>query len=187
MRRRRTIVLALVGLAVAVVVSAIAAVVGWDLLKPGGRTIPPLAPSDQRATSILVEKQARRMTLLRNGIALKRYDISLGGDPIGHKRQEGDSRTPEGRYLIDFKNDRSRFHLSMRVSYPNAADRESARKRGVPPGSDIMIHGLPNGLGWLGRWQLARDWTDGCIAVTNSEVEEIWSVVDVGTPIEIKP
>jgi murein L,D-transpeptidase YafK len=183
MPRARTIVLTVVGLAVVTV----AAVVGWDLLKPAGLTIPPLAAPDQRATSILVEKQARRMTLLRNGTALKRYDISLGGDPVGHKQQEGDSRTPEGRYLVDFKNDRSRFHLSMRVSYPNANDRERARRRGVPPGSDIMIHGLPNGLGWLGRWQLARDWTDGCIAVTNTEVEEIWSIVDVGTPIEIRP
>ena len=185
MLRRRTIILALAGLAVVGIVAV--GIVGWDLLKPGDRKIPPLASPDRRATSILVEKQARRMTLLRHGTALKTYDISLGGDPVGHKQQEGDSRTPEGRYVIDFKNDRSRFHLSMRVSYPNAADRESARKRGVPPGSDIMIHGLPNGLGWLGRWQLARDWTDGCIAVTNSEVEEIWSVVDVGTPIEIKP
>jgi len=186
MPRRRTIVLALACLA-GVVVVAVAAVVGWDMLQPAGRTIPPLAPADQRATAILVEKQARRMTLLRNGAALKRYDISLGGDPVGHKQQEGDSRTPEGRYVIDFKNDRSRFHLSMRVSYPNAGDRESARKRGVPPGSDIMIHGLPNGLGWLGRWQLARDWTDGCIAVTNPQVEEIWAMIEVGTPIEIRP
>ena len=112
MPRARTIVLTVVGLAVVTV----AAVVGWDLLKPAGLTIPPLAAPDQRATSILVEKQARRMTLLRNGTALKRYDISLGGDPVGHKQQEGDSRTPEGRYLVDFKNDRSRFHLSMRVS-----------------------------------------------------------------------
>jgi murein L,D-transpeptidase YafK len=172
--------------AIALVAIAVVSIVGWDLIKPA-RRIPQPVPPEQRANAILVEKQARRMTLMRDGKALKAYDVSLGGDPIGHKQQEGDSRTPEGRYIIDFKNERSRFHLSMRVSYPDSKDRESARKRGVPPGSDIMIHGLPNGMGFIGRLSLARDWTDGCIAVTNAEVEEIWSMVEVGTPIEIRP
>ena len=181
MSRRGLLVVAIALLAIAAV-----SIVGWDLIKPG-RRIPQPVPPEQRANAILVEKQARRLTLLRDGARLKTYAVSLGGDPIGHKQQEGDSRTPEGRYVIDFKNERSRFHLSMRVSYPNSDDRESARKRGVPAGSDIMIHGLPNGMGFIGRLALARDWTDGCIAVTNSEVEEIWSMVEVGTPIEIRP
>jgi murein L,D-transpeptidase YafK len=180
MRRR------LVILAIACLVVIGAGLVAWDWLKPG-RKVPAPVPPEQRANAILVEKQARRLTLLRDSKPLKTYAVSLGGDPIGHKQQEGDSRTPEGRYLIDFKNERSRFHLSMRVSYPSSDDRESARKRGVPPGSDIMIHGLPNGMGFIGRLSLARDWTDGCIAVTNTEVEEIWSMVEVGTPIEIRP
>lgn len=173
-------------LTIAVAALGIAAVVGWDFLKFGRRAPPEVAPG-QRATSILVEKEQRRMTLLRNGTPIKTYAVSLGGDPLGHKLQEGDRRTPEGAYKIDFKNQRSRFHLALRISYPEAADREQARRRGVSPGSDIMIHGLPNGMGWFQRWHLARDWTDGCIAVTNSEIEEIWALVDVGTAIEIRP
>jgi murein L,D-transpeptidase YafK len=115
------------------------------------------------------------------------YPISLGGNPLGHKQQEGDQRTPEGFYAIDFKNARSRFHLALRVSYPNAQDRERAATKGVPPGGDIMIHGLPNGLGWLGAIHRSRDWTDGCAAVTNQQIEEIWSLVDIGTRVEIRP
>jgi murein L,D-transpeptidase YafK len=173
-------------LVVATAVLLIAAVVGWDFVKLGRRVPQEIAP-DERATSILVEKQKRRMTLLRNGTPIKTYAVSLGGDPTGHKLKEGDGRTPEGAYQIDFKNQRSRFHLALRISYPEAADREQARRRGVPPGGDIMIHGLPNGLGWFQRWHLARDWTDGCIAVTNAEIEEIWALVNVGTAIEIRP
>jgi murein L,D-transpeptidase YafK len=164
----------------------IAVVVMWDALKLD-RTIPPLAPIEQRADKILVDKAARRMTLLKDGTTLRSYDVSLGSAPVGHKQQEGDGRTPEGLYTIDFRNARSRFHLSLRVSYPDAQDREAARQRGVPPGGDIMIHGLPRGLGLLGDLHLARDWTDGCIAVTNREIEEIWALVDTGTVIEIRP
>jgi murein L,D-transpeptidase YafK len=170
----------------AVAILAAVTIAGWDFLQLG-RHIPSLAPPAERATLVVVDKVARRLTILRSGKPLKTYEMALGGNPTGHKQQEGDSRTPEGRYAIDFKNPHSRFHLSLRISYPNAADRERARKRGVPPGSDIMIHGLPNGLGWLGSLYLFRDWTDGCIAVTNRQVEEIWSMVDVGTPVEIRP
>jgi murein L,D-transpeptidase YafK len=162
------------------------AMVAWDFVKLNRKT-PPLAAADGRATSILIDKQARRLTLLRHDAVLKTYDIALGTNPVGHKQQEGDRRTPEGTYAIDFKNQRSRFHLALRISYPNAADRERAHSQGVPPGSDIMIHGVRNGLGWLGRWHLGRDWTDGCAAVTNTEIEEIWAMVDVGTPVTIKP
>lgn len=145
------------------------------------------APAGERATRILVEKSARTLSLLRNGTIIKSYRMALGGNPVGTKRREGDSKTPEGRYKIDFKNNASRFHLSLRISYPDAEDRKQAAAAGAPPGGDIFIHGLPNGLGWLGAAHRARDWTDGCIAVTNEEIEEIWSLVETGTPIEIRP
>lgn len=170
----------------AVVAAALVVLIGWDFAQFGRRAPPPAAP-DARATTILVEKQSRRMTLLHNRTPIKSYAISLGGSPVGQKRQEGDGRTPEGAYKIDFKNQHSRFHLALRISYPEPADRDQAKARGVSPGGDIMIHGLPNGLGWLQKFHLWHDWTDGCIAVTNSEVEEIWSMVDVGTAVEIKP
>lgn len=170
----------LVGLVAFVAVAAVA----WDLLS---RSVPAMRPAAERATTIIVDKSARRMSLLRNERVIKTYDISLGSDPLGHKQQEGDGRTPEGAYAIDFKNARSRYHLALRMSYPDNKDRDGAKARGVPPGSDIMIHGLPNGLGFLRKLHLMRDWTDGCVAVTNSEVAEIWSLVDVGTTIQINP
>ena len=120
------------------------------------------------------------MQLLRDGKVLRTYRIALGDAPVGHKRQQGDERTPEGDYTISFRNAKSRFHLSLRVSYPNAADRAQAAARGVDPGGDIMIHGnTPPGY--------TGDWTDGCIAVTDAEIEEIWRLVPVGTPIRIDP
>jgi murein L,D-transpeptidase YafK len=160
--------------------------IAWDFTQLDRRIPSQLAP-DARATSVIVEKHNRRMTLLKDGAAMRTYAISLGGDPVGAKHQEGDGRTPEGAYKIDFKNERSRFHLALRISYPGTADRDQARQRGVSPGSDIMIHGLPNGLGWLRSLHLRRDWTDGCVAVTNAEIEEIWAMVDVGTPVDIRP
>jgi murein L,D-transpeptidase YafK len=173
------------GLAI-VALLLVVALAGWDFFKPG-RQIPQLADQASRATSIVVEKQSRQLTLLRNDKVIKTYRVSLGGDPIGHKLREGDSRTPEGDYTIDSKNRRSRFHLALHISFPDAEDRTRAAQNGVPPGSDIMVHGLPNGLGWLGGLHLHRDWTDGCIAVTNAEMEEIWALVDSDTPIQIKP
>lgn len=141
---------------------------------------PALAPSAERADEIRVDKSERRMQLLRDGKVIKTYKILLGDAPVGHKRQQGDERTPEGRYRISFRNEKSRFHLSLRVSYPNDADRANARARGVDPGGDIMIHGgTPPGY-----W---RDWTDGCIALTNRQVEEVWRLVPVGTAILISP
>ena len=141
---------------------------------------PPLAPAAERVDEIRVDKSERRMTLLRDGRIVKSYRILLGDAPVGHKRQQGDERTPEGRYRITFRNDKSRFHLSLRVSYPNEADRRQARARGVDPGGDIMIHGgTPPGY--------SRDWTDGCIALSDAQIEEVWRLVPVGTPIEISP
>ena len=154
---------------------------------PGAAAAPQLEPREARATLVLVEKAERRLSLIRDEVVIRTYHVALGGDPTGPKRREGDSRTPEGHYKIDFKNQSSRFHLSLRVSYPDDRDRARAQSENVSPGGDIMIHGLPNGLGWLGASHLAYDWTDGCIAVTNAEIEEIWSLIDVGTPIEIRP
>ncbi len=144
------------------------------------RTPPAMAPAEQRADRIVVFKSERRMRLMREGKTIRHYSILLGDAPTGHKRQQGDERTPEGEYRISGRNPNSRFHLSLRVSYPNDADRRQARARGVDPGGDIMIHGgTPPGY--------ARDWTDGCIAVTDAQIEEIWSLVPNGTPIRIEP
>lgn len=141
---------------------------------------PALAPVGERADEIRVDKSERRMQLLRGGTVIRTYRILLGDAPVGHKRQQGDERTPEGRYRITFRNDKSRFHLSLRVSYPNEADRAQALARGVDPGGDIMIHGgTPPGYG--------SDWTDGCIALTDREIEEVWRLVPVNTPISIDP
>jgi murein L,D-transpeptidase YafK len=104
---------------------------------------------------------------------------------VGHKQQEGDERTPEGKYLLDYKKDDSAFYKAIHISYPNQNDIENAKKRGVSPGGLIMIHGQRNGLGWLSFASQFFNWTNGCIAVTNSEMEEIWLAVDAGTPIEI--
>ena len=176
---------AILGLGLLLVVT-LGALVAWDMLKVT-RTPPALAAPEERATLVRIEKQARRLTLLRGDAMLGTYEVSLGSYPTGHKQREGDGRTPEGRYAIDFKHPRSRFHLALRVSYPGPQDRQAAAARDEKPGSDIMIHGLRNGLGWLAPLHLAYDWTDGCVAVTNREIEEIWSRVDVGTTVEIKP
>jgi murein L,D-transpeptidase YafK len=132
-------------------------------------------------------KSERRLLLLRDKETLKAYTIVLGRETHGHKMREGDGRTPEGNYRLDWRNPNSRFHLSLHISYPDDADRARAAGAGVPPGGDIMIHGLRNGLGWIGKLHRFVDWTDGCIALTNREIEEIWRAVDDGTPIEIRP
>nr|WP_084651277.1 L,D-transpeptidase family protein [Bosea sp. BIWAKO-01] len=151
------------------------------------RTVPELAAPHEQATRVLIEKAARQLTLERDGRVLARYSVALGSDPVGDKAKEGDGRTPEGVYDIDFKHPRSRYHLALRISYPDRLDREDAKRAGVAPGGDIMIHGIRNGLGWLGRLHLSRDWTDGCIAVTNAEIRGIWARVAQGTRVEIRP
>jgi murein L,D-transpeptidase YafK len=139
------------------------------------------------ADRIIVHKKTRTMELVHSGQVFKTYKIALGGDPVGPKARQGDHRTPEGLYVIDGRNSMSQFHRSLHISYPNAVDRERARKLGVSSGGDIFIHGLPNGYGFIGAAHRARDWTDGCIAVTNQEIEEIWRLVRNGTPVEIQP
>lgn len=121
------------------------------------------------------------------GSNFKKYYIALGRSPIGHKRREGDGRTPEGLYRVDSRKLGSAFHLALHISYPNSRDMDAARKKGINPGGAIMIHGLRNGLGWVGRLHRVVDCTAGCIALTDWEVEELWRAVPDGTPIEIRP
>ncbi|WP_231712630.1 L,D-transpeptidase family protein [Vineibacter terrae] len=151
------------------------------------RPVPDPAPAGRQADLVEVRKAERRLTLSRGGRVLRVYRVALGFAPVGHKQQEGDGRTPEGAYTIDWRNPRSRFHLSLHVSYPGSADRAQAQAAGVDPGGDIMIHGQPNEHGWLAWWRQRRDWTAGCIAVTNAQMREIWSLVPDGTLIIISP
>ncbi|MGB8131799.1 MAG: L,D-transpeptidase family protein [Candidatus Angelobacter sp.] len=140
-----------------------------------------------QADKIVILKSARTMTLLSGGKVLKIYKVALGSVPIGPKRVEGDHKTPEGDYIIDAKNSHSQFDLSLHISYPSAADQQRARSLGARPGGAIMIHGLARPFAYLGVLHRQVDWTDGCIAVTNAEIEEIWKLVPVGTTVEIRP
>lgn len=140
-----------------------------------------------QADKIVVMKSERTMLLLKGGEVLKTYKVALGKNPVGHKMRMGDRKTPEGEYLIDRRNAKSRFYRALHISYPNARDIENARALGVEPGRDIMIHGLPKGYDDLGKWHRTYDWTKGCIAVTNNEIDEIWTMVSDGTTIEIRP
>lgn len=136
---------------------------------------------------VLIEKEKRRLTLISEGEAIKTYKIALGGDPVGPKERQGDNKTPEGIYTIASRNRDSEYHLSLRISYPNEKDVMRAKELGVSPGADIMIHGIKNGLSWVGGFHTQIDWTEGCIAVTNREMEEIARLVPNGTPVEIRP
>ena len=143
-------------------------------------------PSSAVADKVVVLKSERKLMLMKNDKLLKTYRIALGTDPLGPKTRQGDHKTPEGRYLLDRHNQRSQFHRSIHISYPNADDRTRARRLGVSPGGDIFLHGLPNGYEPSDN-QTFEDWTDGCIAVTDPEIDEIFRAVPDGTPIEIKP
>jgi murein L,D-transpeptidase YafK len=137
------------------------------------------------ADFVLVDKSDRTLTLFAQGQVYRRYDgVQLGGAPHGPKRVEGDRRTPEGRYSIDYGNPASAYYLSLHISYPNAADSAQAASAGYSPGGEIFIHGQPN---WLESGRMTGDWTDGCIALSNAEMEELWRLVPDGTPIEIRP
>jgi murein L,D-transpeptidase YafK len=142
-------------------------------------------PENVTADKILIEKSKRRLTLLNNNTPLKTYVISLGKEPVGKKTAEGDGRTPEGIYSIDRRKLNSKYHRALHISYPNSEDSAQAKARGVSPGGDIMIHGLPNGIGFVGKLHTKRDWTLGCIAVTNPEIEEILRVVPDGATVVI--
>ena len=136
---------------------------------------------------LVVYKQQRKLVLLSHGRVVRTYKIALGGQPVGAKTRQGDHKTPEGSYVLDARNPHSQFYKSFHISYPNAKDTAAARKAGVPPGGEIMLHGLPKEYAWVGKAQVLHDWTDGCIAVSDGEMDEIWALVKVGTPIEIKP
>ncbi|MFD1987610.1 murein L,D-transpeptidase family protein [Mesorhizobium newzealandense] len=140
----------------------------------------------ERVDLVRVHKAERLLELISDGKVLRSYSIALGGDPIGHKHQEGDQRTPKGRYVLDWRNPNSIAHKSIHISYPNADDLAAAKARNVDAGGMIMIHGQPNGFGWWGWLLQLVDWTDGCIAVTDSDMDEIWAMVADGTPIEIE-
>ena len=140
-----------------------------------------------RADRVVVLKRERTLQLLSHGKVIKSYKVALGGHPVGPKTQQGDHKTPEGVYTLDSRNAHSQFHKSIHISYPSARDRAAARAQRVSPGGDVFVHGLPNGYGWVGSSHPGKDWTDGCIAVTNQEIDEIWTAVTDGTPIEIRP
>jgi len=148
----------------------------WNSL-PAGTTI----------DRIIVKKSARRLSIFRDGNEIKTYRIALGRNPIGAKQEEGDMKTPEGIYKIDGRNPQSSFHLALHISYPSGEDDKRAAARGVSAGSDIMIHGIQNGRGWIGAFHRWKDWTAGCIGVTDEEIEELWRVTPDGTTIEIRP
>jgi murein L,D-transpeptidase YafK len=146
-----------------------------------------IASGSEKADLVRVVKSERRLYLMKNGEILDDFHVAFGGNPKGHKERRGDQRTPEGRYVLDWKNDKSKYHLSIHVSYPNAADRAHARKLGVDPGGDIMVHGQPNGKEAF-TWITQRfNWTDGCIALSNKNMDKVWAAVDPGTPIVIEP
>lgn len=149
----------------------------------------PAARADEppKADRILVLKSARLLELLKDGAVLRSYPIALGGHPRGTKRRRGDSRTPEGLYIIDGRNSDSHFHRALHISYPNAEDRALARAAHRDPGDAIFIHGMPERAGRADPVRFFKDWTDGCIAVGNTAIEQIWNAVADGTPIEIRP
>jgi murein L,D-transpeptidase YafK len=144
-------------------------------------------PEGTTVDRIVVEKSARRLSIFAGGKKLKSYRVALGRNPIGAKEQEGDMKTPEGIYWIDWRNPESDYHLSLHISYPSEEDTARAAKRGVNAGFDIMIHGIANGSGWIGAFHCWHDWTAGCIAMSDEEIEELYRVTPDWTPIEIRP
>jgi murein L,D-transpeptidase YafK len=140
-----------------------------------------------KVDKVLILKKERKLILLSGDKEVRSYRVALGRNPVGAKTYQGDNRTPEGFYTISGRNAVSTCHRSLRISYPNADDSARAKKLGKNPGGDIFIHGLPNGQGWIGKEHVLYDWTFGCIAVTDEEIEEIWKLVPNGTVVEIRP
>ena len=153
----------------------------------GSMTAQSASPIVLHADHVVVLKKERRLQLLSRGKVIKAYKVALGSDPVGPKTRQGDHKTPEGLYLLDSRNAHSQFYKSIHISYPSWHDRALARQKGVSPGGDVFVHGLPNGFGAVGAAHRLKDWTDGCIAVTNEEMDEIWRAVPDGTQIEIRP
>lgn len=142
--------------------------------------------TEQHVDLVKVDKSARKMYLIQGDRIVRWYHISLGANPKGHKLREGDQRTPEGRYLLDFINEKSRFYRSIRINYPNENDVKRAQKLGVNPGGQIMIHGQKDNNDSLPGSGRSKDWTDGCIAIANEEMDELLRLVKLGTPIDIE-
>lgn len=140
-----------------------------------------------KVDSIVVIKHIREMQVYRDHSLLKIYRITLGDTPVGHKHFQGDEKTPEGLYWIDGKNPNSICHKNLGISYPNASDKAYAAKHGKPPGGDIKIHGLPNGQGYIGKAHLLSDWTNGCVGITDEEIDELYQFTSVGVPVFIVP
>jgi len=149
---------------------------------PAQQSSPP-----EYADAVLILKKDHRLELLRAGQVIRTYKVALGRGGLAPKQRAGDGRTPEGHFIIDRRNSASEYHLSLHISYPNQEDRKRAAQLHVSPGGDIMIHGLPNGKGWIGSAHRLYDWTLGCIAVTDPEIDEIWKLVPTGTPVDIRP
>ena len=149
----------------------------------GGESLQNIPTADR----VVVRKGERRLYLMRGESVLRSYKVALGLNPVGHKQREGDFRTPEGKYRLTRRNPRSDYFLSIQVSYPNEDDIKRARRNGWYTGGSIMIHGLPNQLKHPPGWYASQDWTDGCIAVSNSEIVEIWLLTADNAPIEIRP
>lgn len=143
--------------------------------------------SPQKIDRVLVEKSKNKMYLLSHDKVIREYDIFLGKNPIGHKQREGDMRTPEGEYLLIHKNNNSKFYRSITVSYPDEEDIKDAMARSMNPGGDIVIHGFPNELGNVTGPVQPLNWTEGCIAVRNHEMDELFDLIELNTPIEIRP
>ncbi|MBM4196772.1 MAG: hypothetical protein FJ197_06700 [Gammaproteobacteria bacterium] len=152
-----------------------------------GLCLPLQATNVDMADHVVVRKSERRLYLMRGDETLRSFRVALGLDPVGHKEREGDFRTPEGRYRLTTRNPDSEFFLSIKVSYPSAADTARAKKRGDPPGGYIMIHGQPNSPTYSREYYRRMDWTDGCIAVSNADMIDIWMMTRADTPIEILP
>ncbi|MGH8223883.1 MAG: L,D-transpeptidase family protein [Woeseiaceae bacterium] len=139
------------------------------------------------ADKVLVEKGSRRLHLLKDGVTFRTFRIALGLEPEGPKQREGDQRTPEGVYLLETRNSHSDFFLSIRISYPSASDLAKARRKGFDAGGQIMIHGQPNTPTYSAAYYAKEDWTNGCIAVSNSDMVDIWLMTPDQVPIEIVP
>lgn len=157
------------------------------LLTPPGLILGQSQAASAKADSILILKKDHLLELISNGKVIRTYHVALGRGGLAPKQQEGDARTPEGYYVIDTRNAASHYHKALHISYPSPEDRNRATRMGVSPGGAIMIHGLPNGMSLIGSAHRLYDWTLGCIAVTDSEIDEIWTLAPVGTPVEIRP
>ena len=145
-----------------------------------------LVTPNKHADRVVIEKSKRTLTAYSGKNVIASYRVALGRDPVGPKTCKGDYRTPEGHYKVIGRNPLSNYYRSLMLDYPNAEDIANARKKGCNPGGNIVIHGLENGYDWVGRTHCSVDWTSGCVAITNQEMDRLWQIIPVGTPVEIR-